>query len=251
MIRKILVVLILGAIIVTTILFLKQTTNTITIGEFEAKPHINVSLDALKIAITSSPDDKIHVQMQGYKLNKDMMTLTEENDRFLITEQPSKKKWHENIQLRSAPTIILQLPQSQSKTLTLNTVDGDSIIQNVTLDAVQVETAAGLVNLNNLSTSNAELRTKDGPVTITKSAIDNLSIITSAGDVAIQASIGSVHTIQTTDGQIIMTEVIEQPNIHVKSVSGDIVIHYKKSSIIGDRANVLSAESKYGSVVIE
>ena len=61
MIRKIFVGLLLGAILVTAILFLIQPTKTITIGEYDAMPQIDIALDVLNSAIESSPDDKIHV----------------------------------------------------------------------------------------------------------------------------------------------------------------------------------------------
>ena len=275
MIRKMFVVLLLGAILVTALLLLKQPTKTITIGEYEAMPHIDIALDVLNIEITSSPDDKIHVQIQGHNLKKDMLTITEKNNRFFITEQQRENNWYENIHLRSMPVIIVKLPKSQSKSLTLHNVDGNSIIQNIILDTLQLETAAGFMNLNNISTSNAKLHSNDGTVTITKSAIDNLSITTRAGDVAIKESTGSVHTIQTDDGQIKITEAIEQPNVYLNSISGDIFIHYKKTPTslqltttgedikitlpdydkktfrIGEGTYILSAETIYGSIIIE
>ena len=275
MIRKVFIGLLLGAIIVTAILYLKQPTKTITIGEYEAMPQIDIALDVLNIDIASSPDDKIHVQMQGHNVKKDMLTITEENNKFSITEQQRENKWYEIINLRSTPVIIIQLPKSQSKSLTLHNADGSSIIQNLILDTMQLETAAGFMNLNNVATSNAKLHSNDGTVTITKSAIDNLSITTRAGDVAIKESIGSVHTIQTTDGKIMITEAIEQPNVSMKSNSGDISIHYKKTPTslqvmpsgensiitlpnfdkktfkIGEGAYNLSAETNYGSIIIE
>ncbi|GIN94079.1 hypothetical protein J22TS1_51300 [Siminovitchia terrae] len=275
MIRKMLFVLLLGIITVTIILFMKQPAKTMTIGEYEAMPHIDVTLDDLNIAISNSPDDKIHVQIQGHKLNKNMLTINEENNRFFIKEQQSKENWKENIRFRPTPTIIVQLPKSQSKSLTLKGADGDFNIEDLALDTVQVETSAGMAYLKKLSISNAELHTNDGNVTINKSAIENLNIASSAGDVAIKESTGSEHMIQTIDGQIKMTEATEQPNLHVKSVSGDIVIHYKKvptslqvttvgpdientlpkydkkTHMIGNGANVLSAETKDGVITIK
>ncbi|MFF5994539.1 DUF4097 family beta strand repeat-containing protein [Lysinibacillus sp. KU-BSD001] len=276
MTKKVLFALLLGTIIVIITIFMKQQpAEKITMGEYTAMPQIDVTLDVLSIAINNSPDDKIHVHLQGHKLKKDLLTITEENNRLFITEKKRKTNWLENIRFRSAPTIIVQLPKSQNNALTLNTENGDATIQDLPLDTVQLNTSTGNVNLNNTAILHAELRTKDGTVTITKSAIDNLSITTSAGDVAIKESTGLTHTIETTDGQIKMTEATEQPNIHVKSTSGDINIHYKKTPTslqlmmtsedtkitlpkydkkthtIGDGANILSAETKYGFIVIE
>lgn len=275
MIRKILFVLLLGIITVTIILFMKQPAKTITIGEYEAMPHIDVTLDMLNIAIADSPDDKIHVQMQGHKLNKKMLAINGENSRFIIKEQQRKKTWKENIRFRSTPTIIMQLPKSQSKTLTLYGADGDFTIQDLALDTVQAETSAGMAYLKNLSVANVDIQTIDGNVTIANSGIDHLGITSTAGDVAIKDSTGSEHTIQTVDGQIKMTEASEQPNLNVKSVSGDIGIHYKKApdslqittvgpdikvalpkydkntQMIGNGANMLSAETQDGVIVIK
>ena len=271
---KILLSLLLGALIITTIFVVKQPSTTITLGSYEAKSQIDVSLDSLKISIVSSPDDQIHVQMYGYKLNKDSVKITEEANKFLITEKDNNR-WHENFRLRSTPTIILQLPKAQIKALTLNTVDGDCTIQDLTLETVEVKTVAGFIQLNNISTSNANLLTQDGTVQMNKSAINNLSITTSAGDVTLRESIGSVFAIQTTDGQIKLIEVVEQPKLHVTSEAGDIHIQYKlapsslqlitsgedieitlpkydkKTSTIGDGVNILSAETKYGYVVVK
>ncbi|MBU5265551.1 DUF4097 family beta strand repeat-containing protein [Virgibacillus proomii] len=277
MIRKMLFVLLLGIITVTIILFMKQPepAKTITIGEYDALAHIDVTLEELNIGISNSPDDKIHVQMQGHKLKKHMLTLNEENNRFVMKEQQRKKNWKENIRFHSLPTIIVQLPKSQSKSLTLKGAYGDVTIEDLALDTVQVETSAGMAYLKNLSISNAELHTNDGNVTIAKSAIEDLNITSSAGDVAMKESTGSAHTIQTVEGQIKMTEAIEQSNLHVKSVSGDIDIHYqkapislqfitegedievtlpkydKKTHMIGDGTNMLSAKTKYGGIMIK
>lgn len=92
MIRKMLFVLLLGILTVTMILFMKEPAETITIGEYEAMPHIKVTLDELNIAISDSPDDQIHVQMQGHTLKKHRLTVNEENNRFVIKEQQRKKK---------------------------------------------------------------------------------------------------------------------------------------------------------------
>ena len=268
-------VLLLGVITVTIILYMKQPAKTMTIGEFEAMPHIDVTLDMLNIAISNSPDDKIHVQMQGHKLNKHLLTINEENNKFVIKEQQRKKNLQENIQFHATPTIIVQLPKSESKTLTFNGADGDFTIQDLAFDTVQLKTSAGIVYLKSLSASNAEIQSKDGNVTIANSAIDHLGITSTAGDVAIKESVGSAHTIQTADGQIKLTEAIEQPNVHVESLSGDIGIYYKKAPtslrlmtarkdieitlpnydkkahMIGDGANLLSAETKDGVIVIK
>lgn len=272
---KILLSLLLGALIITTIFVVKQPSTTITIGAYEAKPHIDVTLDSLKISIESSPDDQIHVQMYGYRLNKDSVTIKEEANKFLIMEKESNNNWYKNFRIQSTPTIILQLPKAQVKSLTLNTLDGDCTIQDLTLDTVEVKTVAGFLQLNNISTSNANLLTQDGTVKVNKSTINNLSLTASAGDVTLQESRGANFTIQTTDGQIKIIEIVEQPNLHVTSEAGDIYIQYslapsslqlitagediditlpkydKKTSTIGDGVNILYAETKYGLVVIK
>src|SRR5690606_35722448 len=231
MIRKMLFILLLGIISVTVILFMKQPAKTMAIGDYEAMPHIDVTFDALNMVISNSPDDKIHVRLQGHKLNENKLSITEENDKFVIKEQQGKKKWKDHIHFRSTPTIIMQLPKSQITTLTLNGTDGDVTIQDLMLESVRVETSAGMTHLKKLSISNADIQTKDGNVTIAKSAIENLGITSTAGNVSIKDSTGSTHMIQTVDGQIKMTEAAEQPNVHVESVSGDIGIHYKKAPI--------------------
>ena len=268
MIRKMLLVLLLGILTVTMILFMKEPAETITIGEYEAMPHIKVTLDELNIAISDSPDDQIHVQMQGHTLKKHRLTVNEENNRFVIKEQQRKKKWQENIHFRPTPTIIVQLPKSQSKSLTLKSAYGDVAVEDVALDTVQVETSAGMAYLKNLSTSKADLHTNDGNVTIAKSALENLNITSNAGDVAIKESTGSAHTIQTVDGYIEMTEATEQPNLHVKSVSGDIGIDYQKAPTslqfitegedievtlpkYDKKTNILSAKTKDGGIMIK
>ncbi len=271
---KVLFPLLLGALIITTIIILKQPSTTITLGAYDAKSQIDVSLDSLKISIASSPDDQIHVQMYGNRLNKDSVKVTEEANKFLITEKDNSK-WLENFGFRSTPTIILQLPKSQIKALTLNTVDGDCTIQDLTLDTVEVKTVAGFLQLNNISTSNANLLTQDGTVKMNKNTTNNLSITTSTGDVTLRESKGSDFVIQTTDGQIKIIDVVEQPNLHATSEVGDIYIQYKlapssltlitagediditlpkydkKTSTIGEGVNILSVKTKYGFVVVK
>ena len=273
--RILFIMFLLGAIILASIVIMKQLSTTISIGEYEAKTHIDVTLDSLKISIASSPDDQIHVQMYGYKLNKDSVTITEETNKFSITQKESKRKWYENFRLRLTPTIILQLPDAQIKTLSLHTVDGESTIQDLTLDSVEVKTMAGFLKLTNLFSSHANLLTQDGTIEVNKSILNHLSLTTSAGDVTLRESTGSVSSIQTTDGRIKLIDVVEQPNLHVKSESGDISIQYmkapsslelttdgveieialpkydKKTATVGSGTNSLFAETKYGTVVIK
>ncbi|MEI3613126.1 DUF4097 family beta strand repeat-containing protein [Pseudogracilibacillus sp. SO30301A] len=277
MIRKLLFVLLCGIITVTVtiIFFMKQPAKIMTIGEYEAMPHIDVTVDILNIKITDSPDDKIHVQIQGHTLNKNMLTISEENNTFAIKEQKHKKNWTENIRFRPQDTIVVQLPKSQNKTLTLSGKDGDVLIQDVTLDTVQLETSAGITQLKNLSASNAKIQSNDGNVTIADSAIDHLEVTSTAGDVFMHASLGLTSTIKTIDGQIKMTETKEQSKLHMKSVSGDIDTHYKEpptslqlttdgpdiviklptydkeTNLIGSGTNMLSAETKDGRILIK
>ncbi|MEI3604501.1 DUF4097 family beta strand repeat-containing protein [Pseudogracilibacillus sp. SE30717A] len=275
MIRKILLVLLCGIIMVTIIYFMKQPDKTMTIGDYEAMPHIDVKVDILNIEIVESADDKIRVQLQGHTLDKNMLTISEENHTFVIKEQRREKSWTENIRFRPQASIIVQLPKSQNQTLTLSGRDGNIIIQDVTLDTAQLETSAGITQLKNLSASNAMIQSTDGNVTLADSAIDQLEITSTAGDVVIKESLGSTYTIQTIDGQIKMTEAKEQSNVRVRSVSGDIGIHYKEpptslqlamdspdivvklptydkeTHLIGNGENKLSAETKDGTIRIK
>ncbi|USK55513.1 DUF4097 domain-containing protein [Cytobacillus solani] len=273
--RTILAVLLLG-IVGTAIFFLyiKQPAKTITIGEYEAVSHLDVSLDMLNTEFINSSDDKIHVQIKGHQLNKNMVNIREEYNRLVMEEQ-QKKKWTDHIHIRQTPTILVQLPKGQLKTLTLHTDDSNLNINDLVLESVEVRTSAGDVILENMSISYADIQSKDGSVSIAESTIENLSITTNAGDVAIKESKGITHKIQTVDGQIYITEAKEQPKVQAKSASGDIRIHYKKTPdslrlttagedieillphynkkahIIGKGVNMLSAETEDGAVLIK
>lgn len=273
--RIILAVLLFGIISASIFLFMKQPVKTITIGEYDPAPHIDVSLDMLNIDFTNSPDDKIHVQIKGHQLNKKMVSIHEEKNRFVIDEKQQKKKWTDHIHIRQTPTILVQLPKGQLKTLTLHTDDSNLNINDLVLESVEVRTSAGDAILENMSISNADVQSKDGSVSIAKSSIDNFSITTSAGDVSIKESTGINHMIQTVDGQINITEAKEQPKVQAKSTSGDIQIQYKKTPnslrlttagedikillhhynkkthIIGEVVNMLSAETEDGAVLIK
>lgn len=273
--KTMLAVLLLGIIGASIYLFMKQPAKTIIIGEYESIPHIDVKLDMLNIDFTSSPDNKIHVQIKGHQLNKNRVGIREENERFVVEELQQKKKWTDYIHLRQTPTILVQIPKGQLKTLTLHTVDGNSTINKLVLDSVEIKTAAGDAILKNMSISNANIQAKDGRVSIAKSSIEDFSITTNAGDVSIKDSTGINHKIQTVDGQINITEAKEQPKVQAKSTSGDIRIHYKKAPdslrittagedieimmpnynkkthIIGEGVNILSAETKDGAVLIK
>lgn len=274
MLRKMVVLLLLGILIAGIMLFMNQPAKTITIGEYKAMPRIDVTLDELNIAIADSPDDKIHLQTKGHALNKNMLVVSQKNNTFIIKEPRRKKKWQENIHLRPTPTVVMKLPKSQSKALTLNGAYGDLTIQDLELNTIQADTSTGIVHLKNMSVSKAGLSTEDGMVALTKSDIGNLSISTDAGDVSIKDSMGTVHTIRTADGQIKIAGATEQPNVQMKSVSGDINIQYKKAPtslqlvtagedvkialpqydrdthIIGNGTNRLSAQTKDGGIVI-
>lgn len=273
--RIILAVLLLGIIGASIFLFMKQPVKTMPIGDYESAPNIDVSLDMLNIDFTNSPDDKIHVQIKGHQVNNNMVSLREEKNRFVIEEKQQKKKWTNYIHIRQTPTILVQMPKHQLKTLTLHTVDGNFTINELVLDSVEVKTSTGDAILEGMSISNADVQSKDGSVSIAKSSIENFSVTTNAGDVSIKDSTGINHMIQTFDGQIHISEAIEQPKVQTKSTSGDIQIHYKQTPnslrlttagedikillpnynknthMIGEGVNTLSTETEDGAVLIK
>lgn len=273
--RIILAVLLLGIIGASIFLFMKQPVKTIPIGDYESAANIDVSLDVLNIDFTNSPDDKIHVQIKGQQVNNHMVSIRKEKNRFVIEEKQQKKKWTNYIHIRQAPTILVQMPKRQLKTLTLHTVDGNLNINDLVLDSVDVRTSAGDAFLEGMSISNADIQSKDGSVSIAKSSIENFSVTTNAGDVSIKDITGINHIIQTFDGQIHISEAIEQPKVQAKSTSGDIQIHYKQTPnslllttagedikilfpkynknthMIGEGVNILSAETEDGAILIK
>ncbi|MEK4029228.1 DUF4097 family beta strand repeat-containing protein [Pseudobacillus sp. FSL P4-0506] len=275
MLRKMFVLLLLGTMGAGLILYLKQPVKTVAIGGYKAMPYIDITLDELNIDIADSPDDKIHLQIKGHTLNKNILSVSQKNNTFVLKETRQKKKWQENIHFRPMPTVVMKLPKSQSKALTINGAYGDLIIQGLELDTIQAGTSAGMAHVKNVIVSNAEFSTADGMVKIAKSSLKNLSITTDAGDVSIKESTGTAHTIRTADGQIKITEATEQPNIQLKSVSGDIGIQYIKTPAslqlvtagedmkielpkydrnthaIGDGTNRLSAKTEDGGLVIQ
>jgi DUF4097 and DUF4098 domain-containing protein YvlB len=274
MLKKIVAALILGIIGIALFVFYQQSVASTPMGEYAAAPTIDVKLDMLNIDIASSPDDKIHIQLEGYNIDETMLAIREDGNRLTIEEKPRKKGWMNSFHFRSQPTIMVQLPKSTSKTVTLTNNDGNTSIQDLALDAIQAKTSTGVAYVKDVSVTEATFHTNDGNVTIAKSTIDHLDIKTSAGDVAVKDSIGTTHTIQTDDGQIKLTEATEQPNVTVKNKSGDIMVHYKaspvslhimaesedvdialpqydqKTHMIGDGENRLSAETKDGVVVV-
>lgn len=273
--RIILAVLLLGIIGASFFLFMKQPVKTIPIGDYESAANIDVSLDVLNIDFTNSPDDKIHVQIKGHQVNNKMVSIREEKNRFVIEEKQQKKKWTNYIHIRQKPTILVQMPNRQLKTLTLHTVDGNLNVNDLVLNSVEVRTSVGDAILEGMSISNADIQSKDGSVSIEKSSIENFSITTNAGDVSLKDSTGINHIIQTIDGQIHISEAKEQPKVQAKSTSGNIQIHYKQiphslqlttagedieillpkynknTHMIGEGVNILSAETEDGAVLIK
>lgn len=277
MMRKMLVMLLLLGLICTFIIFFsRQSPETISVGSFEAFATIDVDIVEFKTTIIDSPDNKIHVKLQGHKINKDMLKIKEENNTFFIKEKQKKKKWNDYISLRSKPSITIQLPKTYSKNLIISSVDGEFDIKELMLEKVLLDISSGAATLKNVSILHAELSTKDGNISVDKSTIDNLFISSNAGDVLLKEGAGSSYKIETIDGQIKMTDAIEQENVSIKSNSGDIRIQYKKApvslllktetagdtkiklpnfkyetNLIGKGANTLSVESKNGSIFIE
>ncbi|QTD42729.1 DUF4097 family beta strand repeat-containing protein [Sporosarcina sp. Te-1] len=275
MLKKLVIVVLLLGIGIGLFVFFKQPNKTMTIGTYEAVPAIEADLQMMTIEMSSSPDDKIHVRLEGKKGSEEKISIDHDATKLVIKEQNENVKWNNFIQVGSQPKIIIQTPKSLANTITISNRDGDTNLKGLAAETIEVKSTTGRVTLQDMTVSKSELQSTDGSITIHKSAIENGNIASTTGNVTVRESTGAALAIQSTDGQIKMMEATEQSDVRLKSKTGDIQVSYKTapSSLqlstsgeivkidlsnfdqqtrqIGDGANQLSIETKDGVINVK
>ncbi|GKV56951.1 hypothetical protein NCCP2222_28980 [Sporosarcina sp. NCCP-2222] len=274
MIKKLIMVVLLLAIGLGIFIFFKQPTETITIGTYDAVPTIEANLQMMTIEVSSSPDDKIHVVVEGKKGVEEQFSIDHDETKLLVKEN-NEKQWNDFITIGSQPKIIMQIPTALENSVSISNKDGDSYLKGLDVKTVQVKSSTGRVTLRDINASTSELNSTDGNVTVHNSEIENGSISTTSGNVNVRESKGTTLAAQSVDGQIKLTEATEQSDVRLKSKTGDIQVIYKtapsslklstsgeivkvelpsfdqKTGIIGKGTNILSIETKDGMIQVK
>lgn len=274
MLKKLIMAVLLLAIGLGIFIFFKQPTETITIGTYEVVPAIEADLQMMTIEMASSPDDKIHVLLEGKRGNEEQLSIDHDETKLIVKEK-NEKQWNDYITIGSQPKFIMQIPKTREISITISHKDGDSILKGLAVDAIQVKSTTGRVTIQNMTASVSDLQSTDGNVTIHNSVMENGSISTTSGNVTIRESKGTTLVAKSVDGQIKLTEATEQTDVRLKSKTGDIQVTYKtppsslkvltsgeivkvelpsynqKTGIIGEGTNMLSIETKDGMIQVK
>ncbi|MBB4826489.1 DUF4097 and DUF4098 domain-containing protein YvlB [Sporosarcina luteola] len=273
--KKLIAAVLLLAIGIGIFIFFKQPTKTMTIGDYDAVPTIEADLQMMTIEMSSSPDDKIHVLVEGKKGTEEQISVDQNETKLVVRELNEEVQWNNFIQLGSQPKIIMQLPKSLEHSIAITNKDGSTQLKGLDAETVQVKSTTGNVALQDMMISKSELKSTDGSITIHKSTIEDGSISSSTGNVTVRESMGAALAIQSTDGQIKLMEATEQSDVKIKSKTGDIEISYKtapaslqlstvgemididlpnydkQTKQIGDGSNQLSIETNDGRIKVK
>ena len=273
MLKKLIMAVLLLAIGLGIFIFFKKPTETIAIGTYDAVPTIEANLQMMTIDMSSSPDDKIHVLVEGKKGVEDQFFIDHDETKLLVKEK-NEKQWNDFITIGSPPKIIMQIPKALENSVSISNRDGDSYMKDLDVKTIQVKSSTGRVILRDINALQSELQSTDGNVTVHNGVLEESSISTTSGNINIRESKGVTLAAQSVDGQIKMTEATEQSNVRLNSKTGDIQVTYKvapsslkvstrgeiikvelpsfnqKTGLIGEGANMLSIETKDGMIQV-
>ncbi|UOY94093.1 DUF4097 domain-containing protein [Ectobacillus sp. JY-23] len=142
-------------------------------------------------------------------------------DRFAIHMLPSgdklqinikeKKKWAIGFHINNVQ-VELQIPQKIYETLTLKTNSGSIHGDSLQIKKLVAVTNTGDVRIKNISGKTINLQTKQGDVALTSAVATNTKLDTESGN--------------------IIADFIQNENIHISSISGDIKLREIKGSSV-------------------
>lgn len=226
MLKKLVFVILLLAIGTSLLLFFRQPVETIQIGAYDTVSTIEVHVQMMNIEVTRSPDDQIHVLLDGGKREGEQLSIQHQAAHLKIGEKNKKGNWTDFIQIGYQPTIHLQVPEFSMTSISLSNQDGNSQLKGLSIDSLQVNSSTGKVALQEMTIAKSELRSTDGNITIHQSAVEKGTVSTSSGNVTVKGSNGTALGIQSVDGQIKVMDATEQPELQLKSKTGDIQVSY-------------------------
>ncbi len=176
---------------------------------------VSVKGTSMDITLADSPDNKIHVSVNGETQSADKFDIkTKQNGDTLEVTFDEPKLIEMNFVLffnynnRSA---TVSLPKSV-KQATVKTNFGEIYTNNFVGESLELKTDAGDINLSGLKLTDLNAKTNAGSISLSQSAITNTDLKASAGALYVNNLVSSKTKLNTSAG-----------NIDLNQVTGDLV----------------------------
>ena len=198
-----------------TILF---RTNTYSIDNKFANIRINGAECSVRILPSNDALGKVVCQ----ESDKIVHTVTVK-DNTLMIERIDKRRWYEHFGVYwGHMEIEVYLPQSEFESLYVKNLSGDIVIpKEFHFESAEVQSTSGDIHFMAAVDGDLSAKTVSGELYLGEMLPQKLNIRSTSGDIAKCQTV----TINTTSGEIEMSNVIADENIHIESVSGDVNLH--------------------------
>lgn len=187
---------------------LKDTLNSISISTY-----------SVDIVVSSSPSDKIEVNVSG-KAKKDssLNTLFNINNSNSSEFSISEKS---NLSLVRNLTLNISIPSKYNKKLCINSASSDISLSGLNLNEVNINNTSGDLNINNTSSSNTKINSTSGDINIGGN-LGNMSINSTSGDIDLYLDkLGDSINISSCSGDIDLSNTETNYSLVFKTTSGD------------------------------
>lgn len=184
---------------------------------------VSVKGRSMDINLADSPDNKIHISVNGETQSADKFELkTKQNGDTLEVTFVEPKLIEMNFVLffnythRSA---TVSLPKSV-KQASVKTNFGEIYTNNFVGESLELKTDAGDINLSNLQSTDLNAKTNAGNISLSQSVITNTDLKASAGDLYVNSLVSSKTKLTTSAGNIDLNQITG--NLVATSNAGDI-----------------------------
>lgn len=196
-----------------------QTSSIKEITKLTNPNNIEIDLKSSRLKIETIPSSTPKISTENNNIK-----YTSQNGLLKITEK--------NINISQDNTILLQIPQGISlNTIKINTGAGSLSINNITSKNLDLDLGAGRVDINNINiTEKAEIDAGAGNINITNYNINNLELELGVGQANLEGNITSQSKIEGGIGSLNLTlnSSLNNYSFNIEKGLGEITINNEK-----------------------
>jgi DUF4097 and DUF4098 domain-containing protein YvlB len=182
---------------------------------------IDISVPESDVRLLPAADGRCRVVCaQGEQITD---TVAVENDTLTITRQDARK-WYQRMGISwvDAPAVTVYLPETEYRSLTVQTVSGElQAPEDFTFATAKVKSTSGDLTLRSKVTDGVTAKSVSGDITL-DSVSGQVQVTTTSGDVEVGRSAARTLTVTTTSGEIDLEDVSVEQGARITCVSGDV-----------------------------
>ena len=232
----ILLSLVIIALTVTMIFFIKNDFSSFNIGNVEMKlvdsyetdlssvNRISTDLNSADIEIKKSKNEKIALQF--YSNTKSSITVDNANYALSVAENKDNSS---GIFINTQKKLVVFVPEAYGGEFSRNTHSGDITVENdLSKNIVKVSSHSGDIRLSN--TGDVNIATNSGDISIAK--IDyKASVVTSSGNIEIhEFNLKEASELTASSGDVEIKKLDMINNLNITTSSGDVEIEKNNST---------------------